>query len=245
MIVLIFMPLPIPQITLLSPIFLEDTQFQPNNILVSKNNMQSPNQETDPWGTVFVYGTIAYIRAGKNLVLLDITNPTTPQFISTLTFSDLIINIFVLDNYAYLANSYDGLQIVDISDPHNPRRVGSHSISGSARGVQAKDNYVYMTVGHSGLMVYDVSNPTDPKEFGYCALSGYSWKLQVVGNYAYVPVYSSGFRVVDISNPSNPMEVDSIDSPNGHGVYVEGVNAYFMDAETGLWVMDTIDLTNR
>jgi Ca2+-binding RTX toxin-like protein len=68
----------------------------------------------------------------------------------------------VIGNYAYVADSFSGLQIIDISNPLTPTLKGNYDTSGSAYGVQVVGNYAYVADGEGGLKIIDVSEFTNP-----------------------------------------------------------------------------------
>ena len=76
-------------------------------------------------------------------------------------------NVFVSGDYAYIADSFNGLRVVDVSDPTNPQEVGFFDPTGptAGQGVFFSDPYVYLADG-LGLLVLDVSDPTAPIEAG-------------------------------------------------------------------------------
>ena len=75
--------------------------------------------------SVFVTNDLLYAIHGNynQLVILDVSTPSNPVEISKTNFPDGNENdIFVRDNYAYIAKQSDpnGLLIMDVSDPANP-----------------------------------------------------------------------------------------------------------------------------
>ena len=73
------------------------------------------------------------------------------------------IAVFVLDEYAYLADDHEGLKIIDVSDPENPFEIGSVDTPGSARDVFVRDGFAYVADSTGGgLRVIGVSDPLAP-----------------------------------------------------------------------------------
>ncbi|REJ39306.1 MAG: DUF4347 domain-containing protein, partial [Microcystis aeruginosa TA09] len=70
--------------------------------------------------------------------------------------------VYVVGNYAYVADFSLGLQIIDISTPTNPTLIGNYDTSGFAMDVQIVGNYAYLADGFAGLTIIDISNPSNP-----------------------------------------------------------------------------------
>jgi len=189
---------------------------------------------------IFVQGNYAYIGVGPRLTILDITNPTSPTVVGkTAPMPGIVPDIYVDDNYAYLAAYQDGLRVVDIEDPTNPTEVGFYDSPGEARGVYVSGNYAYLADGFNGLRVVDIEDPTNPTEVGFYDSPGRASGVYLSGNYAYLADESEGLRVVDISTPTSPTEVGFYDSPgSASGVTVSGNYAYLADGSEGLRVVD-------
>ena len=147
-------------------------------------------------------------------------------------------DVFVLDNYAYVADWYSDLRVIDISNPSLPQEIGYYYTPGDAEGIFVLDNYAYVADNYSGLRVIDISNPSSPQEVGYYDTPGYSSGVYVSGSYAYIADWYAGLRVIDISNPSSPQEVGYYDTPGiASGVYVSGSYAYIADKDAGLRII--------
>src|SRR6266478_3648148 len=101
----------------------------------------------------------------------------------------LALGVVVSNNYAYLANGYDGLRIYDVSDPTNPTNVGHINNGGYAEIVAVSGNYAYLANRDDGLRVYDVSDPSNPLNVGHTNVTGtglrpWAFGVTVSGNYA-------------------------------------------------------------
>ena len=190
---------------------------------------------------------------GTSLHLSDIVADTlhTYQGVFALTLvgnfntSGIAWRVQVVGNYAYVADTYSGLQIIDISNPTNPTLKGNYDTSCIAYGVQVLGNYAYVADDTSGLQIIDISDPTNPTLKGNYDTSGLALGVQVVGNYAYVADYYSGLQIIDISDPTNPTLKGNYDTSGyAYGVQVVGSYAYVADYESGLQIIDISDPTN-
>ncbi|MCK4614163.1 MAG: PKD domain-containing protein, partial [Thermoplasmata archaeon] len=128
-----------------------------------------PELTIDPVGSfggsacsVAVQGNYAYLGQGLRLIALNISGEE-PEKVGSLALPDIASEIFIKDNYAYIANSESGLSIVDISRPANLTIAGSaHIPDGECKGVFVSGNYAYLAAGEKGLQVVNISNPSNP-----------------------------------------------------------------------------------
>ena len=189
---------------------------------------------------VAVLGNYAYIGVGPRLVILHISNPALPTFVGqTDILPDVLQDIVMTEDYAYVADGNAGLRVVNISTPSNPTEMGDYDTPGYAYGVAVTGGYAYVADGNAGLRVVNISTPSNPTEVGAYDTPGYAYGVAVAGGYAYVADGSAGLRVVNVSTPSNPTEVGDYDTPGyAYGVAVTGGYAYVADGNAGLRVVN-------
>ncbi|MDP8239314.1 MAG: choice-of-anchor D domain-containing protein [Candidatus Hatepunaea meridiana] len=151
--------------------------------------------------------------------------------------------IFVVNDFAYVADGNSGLRMIDVTDPENPDEIGFYNTPGTSRAVFVIGNYAYVADFGSGLRIIDISDPENPEEVG--ALERwqmYAWDVCVEGDYAYVADESQGssaLSIIDISDPENPDEISTVETPgNSRGVDVNGNYAYLAAAGGGLRIID-------
>jgi len=151
-------------------------------------------------------------------------------------------DIVVSGNYAYVANSLNGLKIFDISNPVNPTQAGVYDTNGNAIGVKLGNNYAYVADGGAGLQIINISNPASPSLVGTYNTFGNATRLVISGNYAYVADGSAGLQIINISNPASPTLTSTLGlTGNAMDVTLNGNYAYVADGSGGLRV---VDITN-
>lgn len=157
-------------------------------------------------------------------------------------------DIFVSGNYAYIADSFNGMRVVDVSDPANPQQVGTFSPSGSrrAQGVYFSSPYLFVADG-LGMLILDVSNPATPSEVGFYHSTGFAVNVHPMGEYAFVADREGGLLVTNVSDPSNPVhESNYFEAGNVHvlDVFVSDFYAYIAMDGMGLRIVDISDPAN-
>ena len=154
-------------------------------------------------------------------------------------------DVYILGNYAYVADGNDGLEIIDISDPSAPIEIGQFDVGYSSyHNLFILDNYAYVGDGYD-LEIIDISNPSIPKEFIRFYCHGPVHDVYVSGNYAYVARNYMGLEIIDISNLSFPIAVSQFDDGGcSEGVYISGNYAYVADSSDGLEIFDISEPSN-
>jgi hypothetical protein len=192
-----------------------------------------------PAHAVAVSGDHAYFGSGSVLMVVDVSNPSSPQPVGESGLPDHPTAIEVSGDYAYITAGSGGLVVVDISEPTNPISVGLVPIQ-DARDVALSGGFAYVS-SMSFLWVVDVSTPSSPFQVGYVSGGGYN--VAISGKYAYL-ADGHVLRVVDVRTPSNPVEIGITDEPGfAVDVAVSGDYAFVSDnsghtATMGLRVFD-------
>jgi len=198
---------------------------------------------------VAVQRDYAYIGEGGALTILDVSNPAAPSVMGkTVPFPEVVQDVYVSGDYAYVAAGEGGLRVVDVSTPTNPTEVGCYDTPGYANSVAVSGSYAYVADWYAGLRVVDVSDPAHPTEVGSYDTPGSARGVVVSGGYAYVggcgmaPDYDGWLQVVDVSDPVHPTEIGACDTPGyAQDVAVAGGYAYVADGSAGLRVVDVSD----
>ncbi|MBU1706282.1 T9SS type A sorting domain-containing protein, partial [bacterium] len=148
-------------------------------------------------------------------------------------------SVAVSGNYAYVADSHDGLRVINITNPASPFEEGFYDTPGSAQGVAVSGNYAYVANEYVGLRIINITNPASPYEEGYYVSQGIAKGVAVSGNHAYVAAGSRGLRVVNVTNPAAPYGEGFYNMPGyAYGVAISGSYAFVVDGEHGLRVLD-------
>lgn len=199
-----------------------------------------------PTQAVAVQGDYAYVGVGLRLIVLDVTNPSTPTEVgATAPFPYFVEEVAVSGTRAYVAAGGAGLRVVDVATPTAPVEIGAWDSPGYAEGVAVAGNTVYLADGPYGLRVVDVSDPAHPTPVGSAYDMNYAFEVAVTDpsglrdpkglTFAYIAAAGAGLLVVDVSNPAHPLEVGMLDTPGyAYGVAVSGTLAYIADGWEGI-----------
>lgn len=134
-------------------------------------------------------------------------------------------DIEVKEDYAYIADSVEGLVVIDVSEPLNPDTLNPiYEPLGCFTGeIVVNDDYAYLACGVStessefmGLSIIDISDPTDPSTPVKVNTDGVASDLYITESYAYLTLQmfwnstagkndgQQALAIIDIADPSNP-----------------------------------------
>jgi len=152
--------------------------------------------------------------------IIDVSNVTDPQILSTITIETDSLDIAISGDYAYLVGYSSVIIVYDVSNPSAPIEVNSHNFEASigtngiirAVDITIVGNSAYVALGVSGFAIFDVSDPLSISLLGYKP-DIKSYGVDVLGDYSYVtirefaPVDDYGLTILDTSNVSDISEI--------------------------------------
>jgi hypothetical protein len=176
---------------------------------------------------VTVEGDYAYCAYQSGLIILDVSDPTNPQFMSRTYCLGIGWSIDVSGDYVFLVDEWAGVQVINIADPANPFIVTRIETSDDARGIVVEDGLAY--VGdqyHGDIVILDVSDPTSPQIISTSEAWGNSEALVKAGDCLYVAGAYQGMDIIDVSDPENPIHMPLADMCPTSFVAVSGNYLY-------------------
>jgi hypothetical protein len=166
--------------------------------------------------TVGNYAYVVRADGTPDFLVVDITNPSAPSLVSSLSLTGSPTNIAVSGNYAYVTtnSSTSELQIISIANPVAPSVTGNFNAAGTAvgQGVAVSGTTAYLTrsasttAGTNEFVVVNVSNPASPTLVGSYNNDITMYDVDISGSYAFVATSSDTTEVLVISlaTPSAP-----------------------------------------
>lgn len=119
-----------------------------------------------------VDGDYGYLVAGDQLIVLDLTTPTSPAVLHALTIAgDDLLGVAASGALAVVTGARNRLYTVDVSNPASPQ---VSAVVGGGRGVDVRliGDRAVVAAGRDGVRVFDVSNVNAPIEEGFFDTSG-------------------------------------------------------------------------
>jgi hypothetical protein len=141
----------------------------------------------------------AYITAKNGVAVVDISNPSNPQYIRYLNNSNgyNLENLDVDNNLLAVAAHDDGVLFYGLSNPENPTYYGRLETE-NAWTVTLKNNTAYIA-DQSNLLTVDISNPSNPIIINSFEMSNAIKDIQLDNNreLLYVALGTDGVSVFD------------------------------------------------
>lgn len=216
-----------PDVTTVGGADVVETALPPQN----EDGLELVDQYGGSAAAVAVRGNYAYLGQGPRLVVLDISNPQTPVFV---TQSDLmpgiVLGVEVDEKNVYVTSRYGGLYIYDTLQPGSLELAGSVLPQNPGCGsLEIVGSIAYIACNPGGLFIVDVGNPSTPKILSTGIVKGSFISIAVFGDYAYLAdlTHNEGVLIADVSDPANPRQVgyyDKQDFPGDQDVYVESLD---------------------
>jgi hypothetical protein len=196
----------------------------------------------------------------ENLVIYDVSDPSRPTEVKSLTFEGRPKWISVFGNHLYVpgvvANSFPGVSVLDISNPAEPSEAAfwplpQRNSAGVPMSVERYGNYAFVATAYGGVQIYEVSHLDQPITLG-------SWtrfdpvtnqefgvrNLKVAWPYVFTPDQAYGLYVLDVSDPNNIIEVASYQT-SGEAWWIDlspdRNYLYLADFTGGLRIFDVSD----
>jgi hypothetical protein len=207
-------------------------------------------------------GDIAYVLYdSQGLFIVDISDPQNTNLLGSWFFIGDVEKIQVEYPYAYIAHTYDGLEILNISDPGalvTESTCADDDIclpaSVNVLDVWVINSTAYVAGGLAGFQIVSVADPQAPSKIGtgclqddVCLPSGGSaGAVLVSGNYAYIAEGNYGLQVIDITDELAPSKFgeclqDDVCMPSigsASRIAKSGNYLYVADGNAGLQIID-------
>lgn len=179
------------------------------------------------------------------LQVVDISDPTTPLFVTYLQFFVDHSDMAIRTPYLYVPAYLWGLQIFDISDPTSPIHVnlGMGVYDSRHTSIEIVGDLAYITSGTGHLIVYDLgSDPVHPVEIGRMGTLSYPLDVAISGDTGYLATREDGLVVFDCSSPEDPWIVSTYPTPDwATNIRVARNVAYLAVKNMGIRILDVTD----
>lgn len=208
-----------------------------------------------PGGSVYsvdVDGDIAIIGEWGRARAVNIANPYSPSFLSTINLATWVRDIEIVGDWAFMAVYTQGLVMVDISNPAaiGPARV--YNTPGWVYDVEVVGDMAYVA-DYDGVRIINVSNPVAITQVSMVNPYGNERSVEVDGDTMYVGsvewlgggLNNVNLTSYDISDPSSPVLLDTIIADSNawysYDIEIDGDYGYFSMYTDGFVMFDCSD----
>ncbi len=147
---------------------------------------------------IYVTGGIAYVAENSvGIEIINVTNPSFPQFMSSYDTPGLASGIQVAGSYAYVADA-TSLYVINVSNPFSPVYAGIISTAGAAYyGVAVNYPSSVFTADYTfGVETFGIGVPSSPLQLGYYNTNGIAGNIAYYGGRIFVADGADGLIIL-------------------------------------------------
>jgi len=200
---------------------------------------------------VEVVGSVAFVADGTDLIAIDVSSPGDGmELLDTISVTDHILDLTIVGDYAYLANTMHGLKIINISNPANLVMTGFNDVlipiidpligpgaNRSADAVTVLGNSAYVSAGsypYGKLGRFMITNPAAPVLATETANVASQVKdIAGKGN----SLYTVGSNTLNTYN-AETLALTRQQILDANSIEIQGNYAYTSSATSGLGILD-------
>ena len=184
---------------------------------------------------------IAYASNGgfgldSRLTIHNITNSSIPSIIGSVSLLGDGVDLEVIDNYVYVAESTEGFEIIDVSNVTQPVSLSHYSIATDyTMDIEIRDDLVYLSQWGNKGHIINVSYPLNPIQVGEIPQIQNCFALKIHDDILYASDQDNGLIFLDISNKTGPNEIFRYDEGGKPcKIFVDTNTIFIADQEKGL-----------
>ena len=186
---------------------------------------------------------VLYIVRKNSLEVYDISEPSSPSSITSVSLSDGR-GIDIEGDILAVADGSDGLKLFDISSVTQPVYLSSFSLpspySGNAEAVELKRNVAFVSFGTSGIWIININDPLSPSQIGRYDTPGYTYHSKFDGDLIFLADGNNGFVILRALNLQTPSLLSSLQTTLARSLSIYGTDVFLADGGGGI---KTIDIT--
>lgn len=153
-----------------------------------------------------------------------------------------IVDVYIENNLAFVADQIEGLLILNLSNIVTPTLINSFRVDeNSVYDIIVKNNIAFVAHGRAGLIILDVTDPKNIIELGNFNDGGICWRIFIQDNILFIADRIQGIEIIDISNFNNPIKIGSYQC-QPYDVFIREELAFIAAGVNG--GLEIIDITN-
>ncbi len=194
---------------------------------------------------VKIIADIAFVAHGRaGLIILDVANPLTIIEKGVLDDGGIAWKVIIVNNYAYLVDRINGIEIIDITDIENPQKIGTYE--GQPFDIYIREDIAFVAAGvNKGLEIVDISDPSSPKKISEVRNEFEDTVSVAVRNdLAYIANRENGIKVINIKGLRRPKIIanySNLENGKTWSIWINDSFAYLANEKDGI---EIVDITN-
>jgi hypothetical protein len=150
-------------------------------------------------------GNLAYVTQGEGgLLIVDVSNPTTPVAVSTTTegVRGYSSKILMKDSAVYIAAGSFGVTVVNVKNPYLPVVTASNTSMKPSHNLHILGDYLFTAISELGVKIANISDVLNPDPRATIETNGYANGVCTTldSNFLLVASGEMGMQMFNISN---------------------------------------------
>jgi hypothetical protein len=146
------------------------------------------------------------------LMIINISNPTSPEMLSSLYDGGSAMEIAVGEDIVYIADGQDGIEIINVTDLENPVEIYQYPVNTFSSDVELVGDLLYAANWDYGLEIFNVSNPYSPVKIAQYVTSINCDHVDVQDDIACVTDHRNDYTSIKMLNVSNPSSIQLLNT---------------------------------
>jgi hypothetical protein len=197
--------------------------------------------EPYPRNGIAYFGNYLIFTTNYSIWSLDISDPFHPTIADELFLANnLISQMYLKGNTAYIVMSSQGVKLVDVSNPLDLQLIISYGFL-SGNEIDIAGNYLYGINSSGALTILNITDSLHIVYAGSLNVGGFTYDIEVFNNKAYIAKVSTdgGLQIVDVTTPSAP---DTLSLYPGDYEFIAGMRDYvFLTRNSTFSILDVSD----
>lgn len=192
---------------------------------------------------------ISQARSGKNLTIINNTDPSNPTEIGSTLVGGFPYSIDVNGNFAYVGTD-KGLIIVNITNPSSPRPIRNINPETKVTALEVSNNRLYTINKDESnrlfLQIFSLATPSTPSLKGKVQVgAGTSYDVKVANSKAFVVLQENAKLVsVDLTSETTPSVISKFTLSGIEPTHVDVRDTVAYVSLTNSDAIEVIDISN-
>ncbi|MEZ4861536.1 MAG: hypothetical protein R3C14_09525 [Caldilineaceae bacterium] len=187
--------------------------------------------------SIAIEGDYAYVGFSYELVVLDLTDRTKPQWVTALP---LPANDLAIAGQHAAVVGVDGFAWLDIAEPATPKVLGQLTLPITPSGLALTERYAYV-VASNQFYILDLTDGQQPQVLATLQLLKRLEGVAVAAGTAYVTA-DRGLYIVDVTDPQHPTQVSLLAGSPADGAPVVIASRLYFGGGGQIQIVDITEL---
>ncbi|HOX24177.1 MAG TPA: FlgD immunoglobulin-like domain containing protein [Candidatus Krumholzibacteria bacterium] len=171
---------------------------------------------------------------------------TAVTMVATMDLERGTAGVVINGDYAFVIETYTGVNTIDISDPSSPRLVATYPLTDDPRRLVQHGDVLFVLYDYEYIRIIDASNPLALETAGTIHLDNLM-RIYTEGGFLFAGLRGGSLVILDLGDPTSPVTVGTLPLPDyvqalaldGSHLYLSVADGY--DSEPFIRVYDFSD----